>query len=101
MMTLTRRLISCALAASCGAWLAGCQREHMSDNYGRRSREFNARQHVYAEASQGSPRGLDSEEASLIHQSYRESLGAEEQSAPAPEPSKVLLLQDDDEPSTK
>lgn len=88
-----RSLYVPALLGLC-ALLAACDREHMSDQHGRRSREFFARQHVYADATAGSPKGLDSEEAALIQRSYRESLGAEERSAPGADASQVLLLQE-------
>ena len=85
---------------ACLALCTACDREHMSDNHGRQSREFYARQHVYADAAKGSPRGLDSEEAALIQESYRQSLGAEPRSGGTPpEASKVLMLQDDDDHS--
>ena len=76
------------------ALLAACDREHMSDNYGKQSREFFARQHVHAKAAEGSPKGLDSEESSLIQASYRESLGGQTQNNTTAASSNVLMLQE-------
>lgn len=75
--------------------LAGCaNREHMSEDYGRKSRVFFARQHVHDKATAGSPSGLDSEEAALIQTSYRESLGAEQASPSENSNSRVLLIEE-------
>ena len=55
----------------------GCaNREHIRDSYGTEVRTFFAKQHVYAQAVPDAPRGLDSEEAAMIHDGYRKSLGA-------------------------
>lgn len=74
-----------------GALCTGCDRERMADTYGRSSREFFARQHVYAQSTQGSPQGLDSEESALIQSRYRQSLG-DESRQDGEASSKVLLL---------
>ena len=75
--------------------LAGCaNREHMSEDYGRKTRTFFARQHVNQTPAQGSPAGLDSEEAALIQASYRESLGAPKAASPSDSTSRVLLLEE-------
>lgn len=79
-------------------WLllvAGCaSREHMSEDYGRKSRVFFARQHVHNAPATGSPAGLDSEEAALIQASYRESLGAPPAPAANASSSRVLVLEE-------
>lgn len=78
------------------AWLtlmSGCNREHLGDNYGKQSREIFARQHVYASAAEGSPKGLDSEESALIQNNYKKSLGGQGQSSNNNTNSNVILLQ--------
>jgi hypothetical protein len=78
-------------------WLLGCgDRSHMSDGYGRSSRAFFAKQHVYAQASTGAPVGLDSEESSMIQARYKKTIsgGSGSGSGQAEESSRVLLLQD-------
>jgi len=78
-----------------GAFVAGCaNREHMSENYGKQSRTFFARQHVHPTATSGSPAGLDSEEAALIQTSYRKTLGAPSAPAQSNTSSRVLLLEE-------
>ena len=68
-------------------------REHMSDNYGQQSRRFFMKQRVNAIAAQGSPGGLDSEEAALIQASYKHELGKEQAQSQEGQ-SRVLLLKD-------
>jgi hypothetical protein len=75
------------LAGACAS------REHINEDYGKRSRLFFAKQHVYAKAATGSPSGVDSEEAELIQGNYRKALGGEPQEAQDKDaPSRVLLL---------
>lgn len=88
-LTPTMLSLPCLICALCA-----CDRQHLSDNYGRRSREFFSRQHVYSDATAGSPHGLDSEEAALIQANYRVTLGADERNASPSEASQVLLLQE-------
>jgi len=80
--------------ASIATALAACaSREHMSDSYGRSSRAIFAKQHVYAQASTGSPGGLDSEESALIQSGYRKSLtGGSGDQQSKDSSSRVLLL---------
>lgn len=76
---------------------SGCaSREHMEDEHGRKTREMFRAQHVYSDAAQGAPRGLDSEEAALIHAKYRENLGGKRagKAQAKDSPAKVLILQD-------
>lgn len=73
------------LAVACGS------REHMETDYGHRSAEFWKRQKVYADVQQETPKGLDSEEAALVHAGYRKDMGGGQQPQQA---SKVLLLED-------
>jgi hypothetical protein len=77
-----------SFAGACGS------REHMNDDFGKRSRLFLAKQHVYAQAATGSPSGVDSEEAALIQGNYRKALGGEEQQEKQDAPSRVLLLRE-------
>lgn len=89
--TVVALLMLASTSAACGS------REHMSDDYGRKSRVFFAKQHVHADSSTGSPAGLDSEEASLIQGSYRRNVGgAAAQTGPKDPTSRVLLLEDSD-----
>jgi hypothetical protein len=85
------------LALTALGWLGGCQREHMSDNYGRQSRAFFSRQHVHATASSGSPSGLDSEESAIIKENYRHDLGAKDKAPDGLAGSRVLLVDEDDD----
>ena len=56
------------------ALLAGCsRREHIREDHGVQTREFFDRQ--ARAAGSGEAQGLDSEEAALIHESYRQTLG--------------------------
>lgn len=81
-------VLSSLLVLSCAS------REHMSENYGKQSRTFFARQHVHTAATTGSPAGLDSEEAALIQTSYRQTLGAPSAPTPSTNSSRVLLLEE-------
>ena len=92
--TSSRVLAALALAGCC---LGGCIREHHLDNYGRQSRAFFSRQHVQVVAADGSPSGLDSEEAALIKASYRRSLGEKEGEADSKLGSRVLLVEGRDD----
>jgi hypothetical protein len=82
-------LVLFSVCAACGGG------EHMIDNYGQQSRRFFMKQRVNAIAAQGSPGGLDSEEAALIQASYKHELGKEQQQ-PEEKQSRVLLLKDSD-----
>jgi hypothetical protein len=67
----------------------------MTDTYGRSSRAFFAKQHVYAQASTGAPTGLDSEESALIQTHYRKSIAGSSGDSSSMEPSsRVLLLRE-------
>jgi hypothetical protein len=94
-MIRAQHIASVAIVVWAALALAACaNREHMSEDYGRKSRVFFARQHVHDKATAGSPSGLDSEEAALIQASYRESLGAEQASPSASSSSRVLLIEE-------
>lgn len=83
------------VAAAIGAAALGCSRkEHIREDFGVQTREFFDRQARSAE--DGQTQGLDSEEAALIHQSYRGTMGGQAASRqtrgdPA---SSVLILED-------
>jgi hypothetical protein len=89
------RFLLC-LAVFALASLLGCaSREHMGDSYGRSSRAFFAKQHVYAQATTGSTSGLDSEESALIQTRYRKSIAGPSADSSSMEPSsRVLLLRE-------
>lgn len=73
----------------------GCgPREHIRGDFGAATHAFFQRQKIFAEAAQGAPRGLDSEEAALIHGTYRKQLGGKTE-APKEPSTKVLLLEED------
>ena len=75
--------------------LAACaSREHMSDQYGQQTRGMFKAQHVNVQATQGSPGGLDSEEAALIQNTYKESLGGAAKRSEPDAASRVLLLRE-------
>jgi hypothetical protein len=83
-----------AVLGSCLVLASACaSREHMSDGYGRNTRLFFAKQHVYAKAATGSPSGADSEEAAVIQENYRKALGAAPEGNEQAAPSRVLLLE--------
>lgn len=89
-----------ALAALCA--LAGCgDREHMSDDYGRRNRDFFARQRVYAEPEQGSPGGLDTEEAAAIRDRYRKALAPDDRERQQDSAARVLVIEEPENGKSK
>ena len=63
----------CIVAMFCAG--ACANREHMREDFGERTREFKTRQRVHPDAAKGSPTGLDSEEAAMIHRGYRGAMG--------------------------
>lgn len=69
----THAIGALALAGALGGVGACGSQPHLREDHGVQSRTFFDRQ---AEAAKdGTGQGLDSEEASLIHESYRETLG--------------------------
>jgi hypothetical protein len=91
-MTPTRNAL-CGLLVIASALLVtgGCaNREHIRDDYGERVRTFQNKQRVYAHAASGGPTGLDSEESSAIHKSYRTGLGGK--AGATPRENRVLIL---------
>lgn len=71
--------------------LAGCgPREHIREDFGRIFRQAFAQQRVWPEAATGNPLGLDSEEASVIHATYRNNLSGGKGAGGGDQ--KVLLL---------
>lgn len=77
-------------------WLVGgcASREHLGPDYGVKTRGFFEKQRVYAVAAGGNPRGVDSEEASLIHGNYRKDMGGTGKVEPKESASKVLIVQE-------
>lgn len=68
----------------------GCaDRANIRDDFGVKVRAFYVKQRVHDTAALDSPTGLDSEEAALIQDKYRKSMGAK--SAP-PQDQQVLVL---------
>ena len=89
LLQLTLLALLSVTGVACGS------RQHMSDDFGQQSRSFFQKQRVHAAAAQGSPGGLDSEEAALIQASYKDALGKDRQPA-SDGPSRVLLLKESD-----
>jgi hypothetical protein len=76
--------------------LAACGgHPHLHESYGRSNQAAFAAQRIDPQPAQGSPAGLDSEEAALIHGSYRHTLGAPRSKAAEPS-AKVLLIEETD-----
>ena len=83
---------SCVSALALFCTLGGCaNREHIRDDYGLHTREFQQKQRVHAQASPRGTGGLDSEEAAVIHGSYHKQMGG---AAPANDQKsqQVLIL---------
>lgn len=76
-----------AIAPGCG------RRAHTRADYGLANRAFFNRQ--AQQAGRGAAQGLDSEEASAIHQRYRESIGKRGVQQRNDPRSSVLILEDD------
>ena len=88
------KTLGLALMLLAGGALCGCgARVHIHPDHGRASHAYWVKQRLY-EAEKGAPRGLDSEEAALIHQGYRKRSGGGEVEG-KDSPSRVLLLQED------
>lgn len=88
------KILGFALMLLIGGALSGCgARVHIHPDFGRASHGYWVKQRLFAEAEKGSPRGLDSEEAAIIHASYRKQHGGAAQERDSA--SKVLLLQED------
>jgi hypothetical protein len=70
----------------------GCgRREHMREDFGVYTREAFRRQ-SQSKNAKSAVGGLDSEEAALIHLSYRRTLGDKTVSSQKEEPAQILLL---------
>jgi hypothetical protein len=79
-----------------GGALSGCgPRPHIHPDHGRASYGYWSKQRLYNKAEEGVPRGLDSEEAALIHANYRKQHGGAAAGEGKDSPSRVLLLQED------
>ncbi len=73
--------------------LAACGgREHLREDFGKRTHLYFALQHVRSDAAPGAPAGLDSEEAGIVYTTYRKQIGKEVPAQDAP--AKVLLLEE-------
>ena len=89
-------VLACVLVA------AGCaSREHMSEDYGRQTREFFAKQRVHPTPAEGSPGGLDSEEAAAVRDRYKQSMEPEKNRGQTDMSSQVLLLQESSDGNSK
>lgn len=87
-------LAAATLATACG------RRPHTNAEFGVNNRTFFDRQ--ARAAYTGSAQGLDSEEASAIHQQYRQGMGNKRTTQSAPDPkSSVLILQEDKRDAAK
>lgn len=91
--TLTTCLVFAAALATGGCGF----REHTRDNHGKNTRAFFSAQQ--AKAKQGKTTGLDSEEAALVHKSYRKVL--DPSGGEAPPESKVLIVDGDSLPGAR
>lgn len=80
-------LVAVAVAPGCG------RRAHTRTDFGVANRAFFNRQ--AQQAGRGAAQGLDSEEASAIHQRYRESIGKRGVQQRNDPRSSVLILEDD------
>lgn len=90
-----RFLLVTLLMALGMAFISCTVRDHRLTDYGKHSREFFARQHVFSEGAVETPSGLDSEEAAAIHGSYRQSLaGGKGRQSARDDSAKVLLLRE-------
>lgn len=86
-----------AIAIGGTAASVSCSRQaHIRDDFGVQTRQFFDRQAGAAE--KGDSQGLDSEEASLIHQSYRKNMGSPSGPTRSDPRSSVLILEDGDAP---
>ncbi|MFH1130745.1 MAG: hypothetical protein V1754_05380 [Pseudomonadota bacterium] len=73
----------------------GCRsREHLRADFAKSNRENFSRQRIHKEAAKESPIGLDSEEAAIVHKTYRKQIGGESAAEPKDSPTRVLLLQE-------
>jgi hypothetical protein len=77
--------VAALLAVACA------DREHIRDDYGQRVRAFQSKQRAYARAATGTPTGLDSEEAAIIHKGYRSDLAGKGEGS-GREGNRVLIL---------
>jgi hypothetical protein len=83
-----------AIALAAATLGPGCARQlHRRDGFGAANHRFFDRQAEAAAAGPGA--GLDSEEAAIIPQRYREALGARAATARDDPRSSVLILQED------
>jgi len=85
------------LVGVCAALLgasACADREHLSDDFGQHSRAFHRKQRVYAQAAQGGPTGLDSEESAAVLKSYRSGLSGGKGASSKDGGQRVLVLGD-------
>lgn len=79
-----------------GMVFLGCaSRQHMSPDYGNSAEAVLEAERVYPSSSNHQPDGLDSEEAAIVHDSYRRSISHKDSSASGQNASKVLLIEDD------
>jgi hypothetical protein len=73
----------------------GCgPRDHLRPDHGKASRAYYEKQKLPGPPVAGVPRGLDSEEATAIHGTYRKNLGGQAGGDAAGAPGRVLLLQE-------
>ena len=86
----TAFLLSGMLAATAVLFSGCARREHIRDDHGEPSQAWWQAQALATEREQAE--GLDSEEAALIHQNYRASLGRD--GARAGQESQVLTIQE-------
>jgi hypothetical protein len=72
--------------------LTACHSEHLHPNYGKKTQAIFAKQRVFPRAAQSNPSGLDSEEAALIHTSYRKNMGGTGAAESKESSSRILIV---------
>ncbi len=92
-------VLAAVLSLALAVWLtaaSGCgARDHISDDYGERTRALFSKQWVHRVAAEEPPQGLDSEESSIIQATYREDLGGGTCGKKQDDSARVLLLQEE------
>jgi hypothetical protein len=87
----TNKLNVLILGSMAFLFVACAGREHIREDHGKSSAEWYAKQRVHAKGSTDQQSGLDSEEAALIHQQYRSTIGG----GAAPQAKSQVLIVDE------
>ena len=81
-----------AIAVALGLSACGA-REHLRQDFGKRTNAYFDKQRVRTDAAPGGPAGLDSEEAGIVYATYRKQLGKQAEGT-KDAPAKVLILEE-------